>query len=63
MLWPSTQTVVQFDVETGHSDDEAEVDKTDLNSSLLALASLSAELLKNVDQMDILASVQDIIPK
>ena len=49
MLWSSTQTIVQSDRQTGHSDDETKVEKTDPNSSLLALASLSAELLKDTD--------------
>ena len=33
--------------------DEAEVEEINPNSSLLALASLSTELLKDTDQMDI----------
>ena len=48
---------------TGHPDDEAEVEKTDPNSPLLTLAILSAELLKDADQMDIPASIQDISPE
>ena len=47
----------------GHPDGEAEVEKTDPNSSLLALASLSAELRKDTDQMDIPESIQDISPQ
>ena len=50
--------IVQSDVQTGHSDDEAEVEETDPNSSLLALASISTELLKDSNQMEIPASVQ-----
>ena len=56
MLRPCTHTVVQLDEQTGHLDDEAEVEKNDPNSSLLALAILSIELLKDTDQMDILTS-------
>ena len=63
MLWPSTQTTIQSDVKTGHSDDEAEVEKTDPNSSLLALASLSTKLLKEANQTNIPAFAQDISPE
>ena len=63
MLQPSTQTIVQFDVQTGHSDDAAKFEKTDPNSSLLALASLSVELLKDVDQTNIPTFSQDISPE
>ena len=57
MLRPNTHTVVQSNVQTDHSDDEAKVEKIDPNSSLLALASIFVELLKDVDQMDIRAFV------
>ena len=63
MLQPSTQTAVQYDVQTSHSNDVAELEKTDPNSSMLALASLSIELLKDVDQLNILAPAQDISPE
>ena len=63
MLRPSTQTAFQLDEQTHHPHDEAEVEKTDPNSSLLALANLSTELLKDANQMDILAYVQGISPK
>ena len=63
MLQPSTQTVVQSNVQTGHSYDVVELEKTDPNSSLLALASISAELLKDADQTNIPASAQDISPE
>ena len=63
MLRPNTQTRVQFDEQTSHPNDEAEVEKIDPNSSMLALASLSSKLLKDVNQMDILASDQDISPE
>ena len=48
---------------TSNSDDVAGLEKIDPNSSLLALASLSAKLLKDADQTNILASTQDISPK
>ena len=48
---------------TDHSDDVAELAKTDPTSSLLALAILYDELLKDVDQTNIPASAQDISPK
>ena len=40
-------------MQTSHSDDVAELEKTNPNSSLLALASLSAKLLKDTDQTNI----------
>ena len=57
MFRPNTQTVVQSDEQTGYLNDEAKVEEVNPNSSLLALASLSTELLKDTDQMDIPASV------
>ena len=60
MLQPSTQNIVHSDMQTGHSDDVDELEKTNPNSSLLALASLSTELLKDVDQKNIPAPSQDI---
>ena len=63
MLQASFQTVVQFDMQTGHSDDVAELEKNDPNSSMLALASISSKLLKDVNQMDIPAYDQDISPE
>ena len=55
-LRPNTQTVVQLVEQTDHLNDEAEVEEINPNSSLLAVASVSAELLKDTDQMDIPAS-------
>ena len=43
----------QLDDQTDHLNDEAEVEEINPNSSLLALASLSAKILKDIDQMDI----------
>ena len=63
MLQPSIQTIVQSDMQTGHLDDVAKLEKTDPNSSLLSLSSLSAELLKDADQTNIPASSQDISPE
>ena len=63
MLQPSVQTAVQSDMQIGHLDDVAELEKNDPNSSLLALSIISTKLLKDVDQMDIPASDQDISPK
>ena len=60
-LQPSTQIVVQLDEQTGHLNDEIKVEEINPNSSLLALASLSAELLKDTDQMDIPTS-EDPLP-
>ena len=53
--------MVQLDEQTGHLDDDAEVERKDPNSSLLALAILSTELLKDTDQMDIPTS-EDPLP-
>ena len=63
MLQPSTQTIVQSEVQISHSDDVAELEKTDPNSSMLSLSSLSVELLKDADQINIPASAKDISPK
>ena len=63
MVQPSTHTTVHFDVQNGHLNDEAKVEEVNPNSSLLALSILSAKLLKDTDQIDILASVQDITPE
>ena len=60
MLQPSVQTAIQSDMQTGHSNDEVELEKTDQNSSLLDLASISVELLKYVDQKNVSSSAYDI---
>ena len=63
MLHPSVQTVDQSDMQTNHSDDVAELEKTNPNSPLLALAIILAELLKDSDQKNVPSSAQDISPK
>ena len=63
MFWPSTLNAVESDEQTGHLNYEVKVEEANPNSSLLELSSLSAKLLKEVDQMDIPTSFQDINPK
>ena len=63
MLQPSFHTIVQSDVKIDHLDDVSKLEKTDPNSSLLALASLSIELLKDANETKISVSAQDISPK
>ena len=53
--------MVQLDDQTDHMNDEVEVEEIIPNSSLLELASLSIELLKDTDQMDIPES-EDPLP-
>ena len=50
-------------MQTSHSDDVAELEKTNPNSPLLALAIILAELLKDVDQKNVPSSTQDISPE
>ena len=53
--------MVQLNENTGHPNDESEVEEINPNSSLLALAILSTELLKDTNQGDIPAS-EDRLP-
>ena len=63
MLQPSVQTAIQSDMQTVHLDDVTELEKIDPNSLLLALASLSYEILKDADQKNVPSSTQDISPE
>ena len=63
MVQPSVQTTVQSNIQTGHPDSMAKAYKPDLDSSLFALANVSAKLLKDVARENVPAPARDMSPE